>query len=537
MTVHKSQGATIKQIKTAGESIGKGGNGYALFADNAMTNSNLAYVAGSRNEGQFHLFCSKADEEAVLKKAAKAQVLDSLLNYSVDAKTLEAAKDFDLVAAAKEEMVREAEKLLKADQKKRAAEAPPHGDKVAPDVGPRVEPGAGMTAMAAPTATEPGLELAGRIDAMEADLDHMRGEDLFELRQEWEGWRSDLEKLVEKVGAKGIELPEMPDLAVQMPNETYAPAEQVQMLEEAVTRTRAAQDQMREQIRAMADACRALEVHVSAGNRVNPADFVPKNQTENAPPVANNVLEITPKPIHGGPEMILEPALEMSPELAEKIGMLEADLDHMCGEDLFELEQEHRGYSSMCSDLAAQAQDLEKRLGLPLSPPPELPAMPDLGRLTKPDPAHTPEERALMLESAIARTTAGIDETRAQIRGLAGRSEVLAAQISELEKRLFAQRKMPEWAEEKDMYQGKNSHREPFFVREMELEKPFGERLREAGKMSGEEQARALDKIQSDTAVQSMERQAQERAAQKAAQGPDQSQSIGHGQRISRGRR
>lgn len=381
MTVHKSQGATIKQIKTAGESIGKGGNGYALFADNAMTNSNLAYVAGSRNEGQFHLFCSKTDEEAVLKKAAKAQTLDSLLNYSVDAKTLEAAKDFDLARAAKEEMVREAEKLLKADQKKAADMAPPHVDKVAHVERATVDPGAGMTATAAPAATVPSTELADRIDA------------------------------------------------------------------------------------------------------------------------------------------------------------LEADLDHMCGEDLFELEQEHRGYSSMCSDLTAQAQDLEKRLGLPLSLAPDLPQMPDLGRLAKPGPSHTPEERALVLEAAIARTTTGIEETRAQIRGLADRSEALAAQISDLEKRLFAERKAPEWAKKEDMFQEKNSQREPGFVREMELEKPFGERLREAGKMSGEEQARALDKIQSDTAVQSMERQAQERAAQKAAQVPDQSQSIGHGQRISRGRR
>lgn len=381
MTVHKSQGATIKKIKTAGESIGKGGNGYALFADNAMTNSNLAYVAGSRNEGQFHLFCSKVDEEAVMKKAAKAQTLDSLLNYSVDAKTLEAAKDFDLAQAAKEEMSREIKKLLKADQKKAAAEAPPHVDKVAHVEGAGVEPGAGMTATAAPAAMVPSLELAERIDALEAELDHIRGEDLFEL------------------------------------------------------------------------------------------------------------------------------------------------------------EQEHRGCSSMCSDLAAQAQDLEKRLGLPLSPPPELPVMPDLGRLAKPDPAHTPEERALMLESAIERTAAGIEETRAQIRGLAARSEALAAQISDLEKRLFAERKAPEWAKKEDMFQEKSSHKVPWFIREMELEKPFGERLRDVGKMPYNEQARALDKLQADTAVKGLDRQTQERAAQKAAQIPDQSQSIGHGQRISRGRR
>jgi conjugative relaxase-like TrwC/TraI family protein len=536
MTVHKSQGATIKKIKTAGESIGKGGNGYALFADNAMTNSNLAYVAGSRNEGQFHLFCSKVDEEAVLKKAAKAQVLDSLLNYKIDEKTLEAAKDFDLVQAAKEEMSREIKKLLKADQKKGADKAPPL-DTVAHVEGAAVEPSAGVAAMAAPAATETSPELAERIDALEADLDHMRGEDLFELRQEWEGWRSDLEKLVEKVGAKGIELPEMPDLAVQMPNETNAPAERVQMLEEAVNQTRAAQDQMREQTRAMADACRALEVHVSAGNRVIPADFVPINQTENAPSGANNVHEIPSEPMHRGPEMIPEPALEMSPELAEKIGMLEADLDQMCGEDLFELEQEHRGYSSMCSDLTAQAQDLEKRLGLPLSLAPELPQMPDLGRLVKPDPAHTPEERAFVLESAIERTATGIEETRAQIRGLADRSASLAAQLSELEKRLFAQRKTPEWAKKEDMFQEKNSTKEPDFMREMELEKTFGERLREVGKMPHGEQARALDKIQSDTAVQSMERQAQERATIQSAQIPEHSQSLGTGQKISRGRR
>lgn len=380
MTVHKSQGATIKQLKNAGESVGKGGNGYALFADNAMTNSNLAYVAGSRNEGQFHLFCSKTDEEAVLKKAAKAQTLDSLLNYSVDAKTLEAAKGFDLAAAAKEEMNRELGKLIKADQKKRASEAPPV-EKVAPDVGPRAEPGAGMTATAAPAAMEPDTDLA------------------------------------------------------------------------------------------------------------------------------------------------------------EKIGMLEADLEHMCGEDLFELEQEHRGYSSMFSNLAAQVQGLEARLGLPVSPPPELPVMPDLGWLAKPDPAHTPEERALMLESALARTTAGIEETRAQIRALSDRSEALAAQLSDLEKSLFAQQKTPEWAKKEGMFQGKNSQREPDFVREMAREKPFGERLREVEKMPHDEQARALDRLQADTSVQAMERQTQERAAQQTAQIPENSQSVGTGQRISRGRR
>jgi hypothetical protein len=433
-------------------------------------------------------------------------------------------------------MSREIKKLLKADQKKGADKAPPL-DTVAHVEGAAVEPSAGVAAMAAPAATETSPELAERIDALEADLDHMRGEDLFELRQEWEGWRSDLEKLVEKVGAKGIELPEMPDLAVQMPNETNAPAERVQMLEEAVNQTRAAQDQMREQTRAMADACRALEVHVSAGNRVIPADFVPINQTENAPSGANNVHEIPSEPMHRGPEMIPEPALEMSPELAEKIGMLEADLDQMCGEDLFELEQEHRGYSSMCSDLTAQAQDLEKRLGLPLSLAPELPQMPDLGRLVKPDPAHTPEERAFVLESAIERTATGIEETRAQIRGLADRSASLAAQLSELEKRLFAQRKTPEWAKKEDMFQEKNSTKEPDFMREMELEKTFGERLREVGKMPHGEQARALDKIQSDTAVQSMERQAQERATIQSAQIPEHSQSLGTGQKISRGRR
>jgi conjugative relaxase-like TrwC/TraI family protein len=381
MTVHKSQGATIKQIKTAGESIGKGGNGYALFADNAMTYSNLAYVAGSRNEGQFHLFCSKTDEEAVMKKAAKAQTLDSLLNYSVDAKTLEAAKKFDLAQVAKEEMVREAEKLLKADQKKAADMAPPHVDKVAHVEGTTVEPAAGMTATAAPTATETSQDLTERIEALEAELDHIRGEDLFEL------------------------------------------------------------------------------------------------------------------------------------------------------------EQEHRGYTAMCANLATEVQDLEKRLGLPLSLAPDLPQMPDLGRLAKPEPSHTPEARALVLESAIARTNAGIDETRAQIRGLADRSEVLAAQISDLEKRLFAERKAPSWAEEKDMFQGKSSQKEPLFIREMELEKPFGERLRETGKMPTEEQARALDRLQTDTALQSMERQAQERATMQAAKIPEHSQSTGHAQRISRGRR
>jgi hypothetical protein len=294
---------------------------------------------------------------------------------------------------------------------------------------------------------------------------------------------------------------------------------------------------MREQTRAMADACRALEVHVSAGNRVDPLDYVPKKQTENAPSVANNVQEITPKPMHGGPEMTPEPALEMSPKLAEKIGMLEADLDHLCGEDLFELGQEHRGYSSMCSNLATQVQGLEARLGLPESPTPELPQMPDLGGLAKPDPAHTPEERALMLETAIARTTTGIEETRAQIRGLADRSEALSAQLSDLEKRLFAQRKMPEWAEEKDMFQGKNSQREPSFMREMAREKPFGERLREVGKMPHGEQASALDRLQVDTAVHSLERQAKERAAHQATTIAEHAQSVGTGQRISRGRR
>lgn len=536
MTVHKSQGATIKQLKNAGESIGKGGNGYALFADNAMTNSNLAYVAGSRNEGQFHLFCSKTDEEAVLKKAAKAQTLDSLLNYSVDSKTLEAAKDFDLAQAAKEEMSREAEKMLKADQKKAADKAPPL-DTVAHVEGAGVEPGAGMAATAAPAAIVPSPELVERIDALEAELDHLLGEDHHELVQNWLGYRGDLEKLVDKVGAQGVELPMMPTFEYNMPTPEHSQAEQAALLDAAVVAVKAAQDQIREQTRAMADACRALEVHVSAGNRVNPADYVPKKQTENAPSVAYNVHEITSKPMHGGPEMTPEPALEMSPELAEKIGMLEADLDHMCGEDLFELEQEHRGYSSMCSDLTAQAQDLEKRLGLPLSLAPELPQMPDLGRLAKPDPAHTPEERALVLEAAIARTTAGIEETRAQIRALSDRSEALAAQITELEKRLFAEREAPEWAKKEDMSQEKSSHKEPWFIREMELEKPFGERLREVGKMSREEQARALDKLQADSAVHSLERQAQARAAQQVAQLPEHSQSLGTGQRISRGRR
>lgn len=380
MTVHKSQGATIKQIKTAGEAVGKGGNGYALFADNAMTNSNLAYVAGSRNEGQFHLFCSKTDEEAVLKKAAKAQTLDSLLNYKIDEKTLETAKSFDLVAAANEEMNRELGKLFKADQKKAAAEAPPL-DTVAHVERSTVDPGAGMTATAAPAAMEP------------------------------------------------------------------------------------------------------------------------------------------------------------SPALAEKIGMLEADLEHMLGENVFELEQEHRGYSSMCSDMSAQVQGLEARLGLPVSPAPELPQMPNLGRLAKPDQSHTSEERVLVLESAIARTTTGIEETRAKIRGMSERSEALAAQLSELEKRLFAQQKTPEWAKKEKMFQEKNSQKEPSFIREMELEKTFGERLREVEKLPHAEQARALDTIQADTDVQGLERQAQERAAQHAVQIPEPSQSVGTGQRISRGRR
>ena len=532
MTVHKSQGATIKQIKTAGEAVGKGGNGYALFADNSMTNSNLSYVAGSRNEGQFHLFCSKTDEEAVMKKAAKAQVLDSLLNYKVDEKTLEAAKDFDLAAAAKEEMNRELGKLIKADQKKRAAEAPPV-EKVAPDVGPRAEPGAGMTATAAPAAMEPSPELAERIDALEADLAHLLGEGHHELVQDWLGYRGDLEKLVEKVGAQGVELPMMPTIDYNMPTPEHSQAEQVALLDAAVVAVKAGQAEIREQTRAMCDACRALEVHTAYGHRVAPAE---KN-AESAPSVANNILENGPETVQTAQEMVVEPDQEMTPELAARIDAFEADLDHMLGEDLFEIQQEHRGYSSICSNLAAQVQGLEKRLGLPLSPAPELSAMPDLGRLAKPDPAHTPEERALVLESAIARTTAGIEETRAQIRGLADRSEALAAQLSELEKRLFAQRKMPEWPDEKDMFQGKNSQKEPSFIREMELEKPFGERLREVEKLPHAEQARALDTIQADTAVQGYERQAQERAAQQTAQIPEQSQSTGTGQRISRGLR
>lgn len=142
-----------------------------------------------------------------------------------------------------------------------------------------------------------------------------------------------------------------------------------------------------------------------------------------------------------------------------------------------------------------------------------------------------------MLETSIARTTAGIDDTRAQIRGLADRSEALAAQISNLEKRLFEQRKIPAWAEEKNMFQEKSSQKEPSFIREMEREKQFSERLREVEKLPHAEQARALDKLQADTAVQGLDRQAQERAAQQVAQVPDQSHSIGHGQRISRGRR
>jgi hypothetical protein len=191
----------------------------------------------------------------------------------------------------------------------------------------------------------------------------------------------------------------------------------------------------------------------------------------------------------------------------------------------------------MCANLAAEVQGLEARLGRPVSPAQELPVMPDIGRLAKPEPSHTPEARALVLESAIARTNAGIDETRAQIRGLADRSEVLAAQISDLEKRLFAERKAPSWVEEKDMFQGKNSQKEPSFIREIEREKPFGERLRDAGQMPRDEQARALDKLQADAAVQGLDRQAQERAAQQAATIPEHSQSVGTGQRISRGRR
>jgi hypothetical protein len=536
MTVHKSQGATIKQLKNAGESVGKGGNGYALFADNSMTNSNLAYVAGSRNEGQFHLFCSKTDEEAVMKKAAKAQTLDSLLNYTVNSKTLEAAKDFDLAAAAKEEMHRELGKLFKADQKKRAAEAPPL-DTVAQVEVPRAEPGAGMTTKAAPTAVEPSPELAERIGELEADLEHMLGEDHHELVQDWLGHRGDLEKLVEKVGAQGVELPMMPTLDYNMPTPEHSPAEQVVLLDAAVVAVQAGQAQMREQCRAMADACRALEVHVSAGNRVNPADFVPESNTKNAPPVPHLSHQITSEPMNVAPEMTPEPAMEMSPEQATKIGELEADLEYMLGENVFELEQEHRGYSSMCSDMSAQVQGLEARLGLPVSPAPELPSMPDLGRLAKPEPSHTPEERVFVLESAIARTTTGIEETRAQIRGLADRSEALAAQISDLEKKLFAKQKAPEWAKKENMSQGKSSQKEPGFMREMEREKPFGERLRELEKMPHAEQARALDKIQADTAVQTMQRQAQERATIQRSQIPENSQSVGGGQRISRGRR
>ena len=87
------------------------------------------------------------------------------------------------------------------------------------------------------------------------------------------------------------------------------------------------------------------------------------------------------------------------------------------------------------------------------------------------------------------------------------------------------------------MFPGKNSYKEPDFIREMEREKPFSERLREVEKLPHAEQARALDKLQADTAVHSLERQAQERAVKQLAQIPDQSQSVGTGQRISRGRR
>ena len=142
-------------------------------------------------------------------------------------------------------------------------------------------------------------------------------------------------------------------------------------------------------------------------------------------------------------------ATEPSPDIAARIDALDAELNNMLEENLFELRQEHRGYSTMCQDLAAQVHGLEMRLGLTVSPAPELPEMPDLGRLAKPDPAQTPEERAEMLETAVARTRAGVEETGAQIRALSHRSEALAAQVSDLEKRLFAQQKAPAWARRK----------------------------------------------------------------------------------------
>lgn len=354
MTVHKSQGATIKQIKTAGESIAKGGNGYALFADNAMTNSNLAYVAGSRNEGQFHLFCTASDEDAVLKKAAKAQILDSLLNYKVDAKTLETAKIFDIAKAAQEEIEREAEKLIIDEQKKPVNLAPP-------------------------------------------------------------------------------------------------------------------------------------------------------------------VSAVTPSHMPAPPDP--------SPELAERIDALEADLEHLLGENAFELEQEHRGYSSMCSHLAAQVQGLEMRLGLPASPAPQLPSMPDLGAIAKIDPAHTPEERAKMLGAAVTQTMQAIEETRAQIRGLATRSEGLSAQLAELEKRLFAQQKTPAWANDNVILEEVNTQHVPQLL--LENEKTFSEQLRNVAALEKDKQAQAIDKLLADNAVKTLEREAQK------AQEP--AKTVGT-PRVSRGR-
>lgn len=104
MTVHKSQGATIKQTEVTledGTKAKKGGNSYAFFSDNCMTNSNLAYVAGSRNEGEFHVFCTKDDEEKMLQRASEEQDTDSLRKYNkLQASILNEAKKFDLTAPA-----------------------------------------------------------------------------------------------------------------------------------------------------------------------------------------------------------------------------------------------------------------------------------------------------------------------------------------------------------------------------------------------------------------------------------------------------
>lgn len=377
MTVHKSQGATIKQIKMAGKSTGKGGNGYSLFADNAMTNSNLAYVAGSRNEGQFHLFCSKTDEEAVMKKASKAQILDSLLSYKIDKTTLEKAQNFDLKSFDRDELeLEQAQQEAQAEHAKGADQAPLNGSEVAQ---------------------------------------------------------------IEEQTAPSVTIAETPELS--------------------------------------------------------------------------------------------------SGELAARIDALDADLDHMLGENYFELQQEHRGYSTMCQELAAQVQGLEMRLGLAVYLAPELPEMPDLGQLAKVEPSQTPEERAQMLEAAVARTLAGVEETNAQIRALVDRSEALAAQVSDLERRLFTQQKAHAWAEPETLSEANIAGKEPAFMRELEREKTFSERLREVEKLPLEEQAWALDRIQADTAMESFNHQAETRAAERAAQQfNEQSPQVSMGRRMSRGR-